>query len=214
MLGAADTPMHGRPCPRALAVTLAAVISASVVLGGCETVRENPKTSIGAGAGAAAGGVAGGLIGRNTTGVVVGGLLGGLAGGAIGYYLERQDRNRAQAASEVGYNPDQGTVVRVDQVVANPRTVRPGDTVNIVATYTLLTPQGDQTVTVRETREIRHNGTLVANPTTEFSRNNGTFTSALPITLPANAGRGAYEVTTTVAAGDRVSRGSANFRVN
>jgi surface antigen len=199
---------------RALAVTLAAVISASVALGGCETVRENPKTSIGAGAGAAAGGVAGGLIGRNTTGVVVGGLLGGLAGGAIGYYLERQDRNRAQAASEVGYNPGQGTVVRVEQVQANPRTVRAGDTVNIVATYTVLTPEGDQTVTVRETREIRHNGTLVANPTTEFSRNNGTFTSALPITLPASAGRGAYEVTTTVAAGDRVSRGSANFRVN
>jgi surface antigen len=214
MLRGGETPMHGRPCSRALAVTLAAVISASVALGGCETVRENPKTSIGAGAGAAAGAAAGGLIGRDTTGVVVGGLLGGLAGGAIGYYLERQDRNRAQAASEIGYNPSQGTVVRVDQVQANPRTVRAGETVNIVATYTLLTPQGDQTVTVRETREIRHNGTLVANPTTEFSRNNGTFTSALPITLPANAGRGAYEVTTTVAAGDRVSRGSANFRVN
>lgn len=203
-----------RPCPPALAVALAAVLSASVALGGCETVRENPKTSIGAGAGAAAGGVAGGLIGRNTTGVVVGGLLGGLAGGAIGYYLERQDRNRAQAASEVGYDAGQGTVVRVEQVQANPGSVRAGQTVNIVATYTVLTPQGDQTVAVRETREIRHNGALVANPTTEFSRTDGTFTSALPITLPANAGRGAYEVTTTVAVGDRVSRGSTNFRVN
>jgi surface antigen len=200
--------------PRFVAATVAAVLTASVLLSGCETVRENPKTSIGAGAGAAAGGVAGGLIGRDTTGVVVGGLLGGLAGGAIGYYLERQDRNRAQAASEVGYNPGQGTVVRVEQVVANPGTVRAGETVNIVATYTLLTPEADRTVAVRETREIRHNGNLVANPTTEFSRNNGTFTSALPITLPSDARRGAYEVTTTVAVGDRVSRGSANFRVN
>ncbi len=203
-----------RRCPPAVAVALAAVLTASAVLGGCETIRENPKTSIGAGTGAAAGGVAGGLIGRDTTGVVVGGLLGGLAGGAIGYYLERQDRNRTQAASEVGYNPGQGTVVRVEQVQANPASVRPGQTVNVVATYTVLTPQADQTVAVRETREIRHNGALVANPTTEFSRNNGTFTSALPITLPADAGRGAYEVTTTVAVGDRVSRGSTNFRVN
>ena len=202
-----------RPCPPGLAVALAAILSASVALGGCETIRENPKTSIGAGAGAAAGGVAGGLIGRNTTGVVVGGLLGGLAGGAIGYYLERQDRNRTQAASEVGYSPGQGTVVRVEQVQANPASVSAGQTVNIVATYTVLTPQGDQ-VAVRETREIRHNGALVANPTTEFSRTDGTFTSALPITLPANAGRGAYEVTTTVAVGDRVSRGSASFSVN
>jgi outer membrane lipoprotein SlyB len=202
-----------RARPRALAVTVAAVLSASVVFAGCETIRENPKTSIGAGAGAAAGGVAGGLIGRNTTGVVVGGLLGGLAGGAIGYYLERQDRDRTQAASEVGYTPAQGTVVRVEQVQANPASARPGQTVNIVATYTVLTPQSDQ-VAVRETREIRHNGALVANPTTEFTRTDGTFTSALPITLPANASRGAYEVTTTVAVGDRVSRGSANFRVN
>lgn len=201
-----------RPCPPALVVALAAVLSASGALGGCETIRENPKTSIGAGAGAAAGGVAGGLIGRDTTGVVVGGLLGGLAGGAIGYYLERQDRTRTQAASEVGYNPAQGTVVRVEQVQANPGSVRAGQTVNIVATYTVLTPQGDQ-VAVRETREIRHNGALVANPTTEFSRTDGTFTSALPITLPANAGGGVYEVTTTVAVGDRVSRGSTNFRV-
>ena len=199
--------------PRALAVALAAVLGASVALGGCETIRENPKTSIGAGAGAAAGGVAGGLIGRNTTGVVVGGLLGGLAGGAIGYYLERQDRNRAQAASEVGYNPSEGTVVRVEQVQANPASVRAGQTVNVVTTYTLLTPQGDRTVAVRETREIRHNGALVANPTTEFSRTDGTYTSALPITLPANADRGAYEVTTTVAVADRVSRGSTTFRV-
>ena len=199
---------------RALTIALVAVLGASVALGGCETVRENPKTSIGAGAGAAAGGVAGGLIGRDTTGVVVGGLLGGLAGGAIGYYLERKDRNQAQAASEVGYTPAQGTVVRVDQVQANPATVRAGQTVSIVATYTLLTPQSNQAVAVRETREIRHDGALVANPTTEFSREGGTFTSALPITLPASAGRGAYEVTTTVAVGDRVSRGSTTFRVN
>ena len=184
-----------------------------MAIAGCETVRENPKTTIGAGTGAAAGGVAGGLIGRNTTGVVVGGLLGSLAGGAIGYYLDRQDRTRAQAATETAYDPKQGDVVKVEQVVARPDPVRVGETVNIVATYTLLTPRGDQTISVRETREIRHNGALVANPTTEFARANGTFTSALPITLPASAGRGAYEVTTTVAAGDRISRGTTTFTV-
>src|SRR5688500_17653480 len=138
--------MRLRRGARAVTLVVVTAVGTSALLGGCETVRENPKTSIGAGAGAAAGGVAGGLIGQNTTGVVVGGLLGGLAGGAIGYYLERQDRNRAQAASEVAYNPSQGTVVRVEQVVANPGAVRAGETVNIVATYTVLTPQADQAV--------------------------------------------------------------------
>jgi len=197
--------------PRSVALLLLVALVAAT---GCETIRENPKTSIGAGGGAAAGGLAGGLIGRNTTGVVVGGLIGGLAGGAIGYYLDRQDRTRAQAVSQTAYDPSQGTVVRVEQVQAQPNPVRLGETVNILATYTLLTPNSDQATLVRETREIRHNGALVANPTTEFSRANGTFTSALPITIPSLAGRGTYEVTTTVAAGDRVSRDTTTFTVN
>jgi len=94
--------------PRLVALLLLVALVAAT---GCETIRENPKTSIGAGGGAAAGGLAGGLIGHNTTSVVVGGLIGGLAGGAIGYYLDRQDRTRSQAVSQTAYDPSQGTVV-------------------------------------------------------------------------------------------------------
>ena len=39
----------------------------------------------------------------------------------------------------------------------------------------------------RETREVRHDGKLVVNQSTEFQRANGTFTSALPITRPPRA---------------------------
>ena len=88
-----------------------------------------------------------------------------------------------------------------------------GGTVNLLVTYSVLVPQSDRTVAVRETREVRHDGALVANPTTEFQRQGGTFTSAMPVTLPATARRGLYEVTTTVALGDRVSRGVTTFQV-
>jgi hypothetical protein len=192
---------------------LVLVLVVSLAAPGCETVSEHQKTAIGAGAGAAGGALLGGLISRDTTGVVVGGLLGGLVGGGIGYYLERQDRTRTQAVSETGYTPAQGTVVRVDRVGAEPAAVSPGATVNLATTYTLLTPNAGQVQPVRETREVRYGGALVANPTTEFSRADGTFTSALPLTLPATAGRGTYEVTTTVAAGDRLSRGTTLFTV-
>ena len=193
---------------------LVVVLVVSLSVSGCETVSEHQKTAIGAGAGAAGGAVLGGLISRSTTGVVVGGLLGALMGGAVGYYLERQDRTGAEAVAASGYDPAQGIVVRVERVQTDPTTLRPGETVKLAATYTVLTPNATQTVTVRETREVRQGGNLVANPTTEFSRANGTFTSALPITLPATAHRGAYEVTTTVAVGDRVSRGTTAFTVN
>ena len=192
---------------------LIVVLVLTLGLSGCATIQENPKTAMGAGAGAAAGALLGGLIGRNTTGVVVGGLLGGLAGGAIGQYLDRQDRTRAQAAAATGYDPAQGDLVRVEQVQVTPNPVSAGGTVNLLVTYSVLVPQSDRTVAVRETREVRHDGALVANPTTEFQRQGGTFTSAMPVTLPATARRGLYEVTTTVALGDRVSRGVTTFQV-
>jgi len=199
---------------RPVAVVLVLVLLATVGLSGCETAQEHPRTAIGAGAGALGGAVLGGLIGRNTTGVVVGGLLGALAGGAIGYYLDRQDATREQAARATKYDPGQGLLVRVEAAQASPAAVRAGETVSLVVTYTLLTPRADQLLSVRETREIRHDGLLVANPTTEFTRANGTFTSALPITLPKDAAAGPYEVTVTVAAGDRISRGVTTFGVN
>lgn len=198
---------------RVMTILMVLVLVLTFGLSGCETIQENPKTAVGAGAGVAAGALLGGLIGRNTTGVVVGGLLGGLAGGAIGQYLDRQDRTRAQAAAATGYVPAQGNLVRVEQVQVTPNPASVGGTINLLVTYTVLIPQADRAVAVRETREVRHDGTLVANPTTEFQRHGGTFTSAMPVTLPPTAGRGLYEVTTTVTAGDRLSRGVATFQV-
>ena len=76
-------------------------------------------------------------------------------------------------AQAVAYDPAQGDLVRVDQVQATPNPVRVGGTMNLMTTYTILTPQPGQSLTVRETREIRHNRALVANPTTEFIRQSG-----------------------------------------
>lgn len=198
---------------RTIAATLAFILVAVGGLSGCQTVETHPRTAIGAGAGAAGGALLGGLISRSATGVVVGGLLGGLAGGAIGYYLDRQDKTGEEAAQEVGYKPEQGTVVRVDGVRADPASLKAGETVNLAATYTILTPKPNEPARVRETREVRLNGRLVANPTTEFSRTDGRFTSALPITLPRDASVGQYEVTTTVEVGDRASRAISSFTV-
>ena len=197
---------------RPAAAVVAAVLLGSTVLTGCETVSEHKTTAIGAGAGAAGGAAIGGLATRSATGAVVGGLLGGLAGGAVGYYLERRERDRAEATAEVGYRPDQGTVLRIDRVEATPPSVRPGGQVNLLMTYTVLTPT-DQQIVVRETREIRHNGALVANPSAEVRRANGTFTSGLPIVLPRTARPGTYEVSTTIVAGDRTSRNTTTFTV-
>src|SRR5262245_36044135 len=190
---------------------VAAILGLSLMVGACsttgqgnggwggaagETIRSHPQTAAGVGVGAAGGAVVGGLAG-GTKGAVAGGLLGALAGGVIGNYIERREATVPQSASPppspagttVGVpgaasppvNSNGAAVVRIDQVQAQPAAVRPGDTVSLNATYTVSTPS-DQLMAVRETREVRLNGELVANPTVGVTRQTGTYSSALPIT--------------------------------
>jgi len=195
--------------------SLAAFLLLMGTLPSCEsmskTVEEHKGTAIGAGAGGAGGAVIGGLAG-GTKGAIIGGLLGVLAGGVVGNYIERQDKDRTAAASATGYQASQGNLVRVENSQVQPTTARGGETVNLSSTYTILTPS-DQTIAVQESREVRHDGVLVANPTVTTQRANGTFTSTVPITLPSNAGKGTYDVTTTVAMGDRTARSMTTFTV-
>lgn len=201
---------------RLLAGVLMMTIAMAPALAGCgtarQTVAEHPSATIGAGAGAVGGALIGGLVADSPTGAVIGGLLGGLAGGAAGHYLGRKERDRTAAVRAVGYSPGQGELVRLESARAVPAQVRPGDTVNLAATYTVLTPGGG-TVAVNETRVVRHNGQVVANPSAQFQRTNGTFTSALPITLPTAADPGVYEVTTTVVADGESSTQKTSFVV-
>jgi len=200
---------------RVTAGSLAAILLLMGAMSSCESspqvITDHKDTAIGAGVGGASGAVIGGLAG-GTEGAIIGGLVGALAGGAIGNYIERQDKDRSTAASATGYQASQGNVVRVDNVEASPSTVRSGDTVNLTSTYTILTPN-NQTMAVQETREVRHDGALVANTTVNTRRANGTFTSTVPITLPSTAQSGTYDVTTTVAMGDRISRSMTTFTV-
>jgi len=71
-----------------------AFISAS-----CATMKENPKTTIGAAAGAAVGAGVGYGLGKGK-GAAIGAVVGGLAGGAIGHYMDKQKREFDQLLAE------------------------------------------------------------------------------------------------------------------
>jgi len=174
----------------------------SAVLPGCagvdQTARDNPKTTIGAGAGVLGGAVVGGLIGGKR-GALIGGLLGGLAGGAVGHYLDQQEKDRLQTTQEYRYSPAQGAQIKIETVRANPVALSPGETVNINLTYAVLTPTADTQILVRETREILLNGNSVGQTSIDVSREGGTWKSTVPITLPANAAPGKYRVIASIA---------------
>ncbi len=181
-----------------LGITLAFL---SAVLSGCagmdQTVRERPKTAIGAGTGVVGGAVVGGLIGGKR-GAVIGGLLGGLAGGAIGHYLDEQEKDYAQTSRSYRYSPKEGVRLEIETVRANPGALAPGETVNINLTYAVLTPTADGQVPVKETREILVNGTIVGKTSVDISREGGTWRSTVPVTLPVAAPSGNYRVVASV----------------
>jgi len=199
---------------RLTAGSLAALLLLAAIPG-CEstskTVTDHKDTAIGAGVGGAGGAVIGGLAG-GTKGAVIGGLLGVLAGGAVGNYIERQDKDRAAAAAATGYQASQGNVIRLENGQVQPGTARAGETVNLSSTYTILTPS-NQPMAIQESWEVRHDGAMVANPTVNAQRANGTFTSTVPIILPSDAKKGIYDVTATVAMGDRTARSMTSFTV-
>jgi surface antigen len=85
-----------------------------------ETIRDNPKTTLGGMLGAASGGLIAAAAGGGAAGIVGGVLLGGLVGGAVGNALDQKDKEMASRAAQQAFenartgepsvwqNPDSG----------------------------------------------------------------------------------------------------------
>jgi outer membrane protein OmpA-like peptidoglycan-associated protein len=78
---------------------LVLVLVVAFISSGCATMKENPKTTIGAATGAAVGAGVGYAIGKGK-GAAIGAVVGGLAGGAIGHYMDKQKREFDQLLAE------------------------------------------------------------------------------------------------------------------
>ncbi|MBP7033911.1 MAG: glycine zipper 2TM domain-containing protein [Syntrophobacterales bacterium] len=178
------------------------MVSVFLIVTSCATIPEEHKGAAkGAGVGAAAGAVLGAVVGGDTKSAVIGGLLGALVGGAIGHYYYDQSRTRTETADRYGYRPTQGPLIRIEGASVEPQTAAPGGKVDMKLTYAVLTPAETTELTLVEKREIRHEGSLVGNPEITVVRKGGTYTSSIPLTLPADAKKGLYVVTSTVRSG-------------
>jgi surface antigen len=104
--------------------TISVLAIAALLLSGCaqtgETVRNNPKTTMGGMLGAAGGGLIAAAAGASPAGIIGGVLIGGLVGGAVGNALDQKDKEMAQQAAQQAFensrsgesstwqNPDSG----------------------------------------------------------------------------------------------------------
>jgi outer membrane lipoprotein SlyB len=176
--------------------TISVLIVFVMLIGSCASIPEEHRgAATGAGVGAVAGATAGALLGSKgakTEMAIVGGLLGALAGGVIGHYAYDKKRSEAETYDKYNYKTTSGTMVRIEEADTVPATVRPGDTVDLRMTYALLGTGRETTVT--ETREILYEGELFGKPQVNVKKNDGTYSSTIPITLPGDAKRGKYTV--------------------
>lgn len=83
--------------------TITAAVCGSMLLAGCQTVRDNPNTAGGAILGALGGAAVGTLVTRHDRkGALIGAGIGLLAGAAVGQYLDNQQRELERSLAGSG----------------------------------------------------------------------------------------------------------------
>jgi hypothetical protein len=198
-------------------VAIVTVVAFILVSAGCASIPEEHKgAGKGAGIGAATGALAGAVLageGSRMQGVILGGLVGALIGGVIGDYTIDQKKSAAETTSSYNYQPSMGTMIRIEASSADPSTVSPGGKVDLLTTYAVMAPDSTTSVAVTESHEIRHNNELVGKPTLNVSHTAGTYSSSIPLFLPANAKAGTYQVITTISTGAGSDSREASFIV-
>lgn len=193
---------------KSLAVLLA--LSVVISLAGCATDSGyyDPGRSAAAGAlgGAAAGAALGSIIGAAAgapgkgawIGAASGALAGGIAGAAYAHHKNQQLRSGEAAMQQYHYGPGQAAMVDLNEAVTQPSTVRPGQTVDMVLTYTILTPDNAPTQ-VSLYRAVTLGSTQVGQPyQTQAVNQNGTYQDRVGFQVPPDAPPGTYTVSNRV----------------
>lgn len=167
----------------------------------CASLEGHHGAATGAAVGAGAGALVGAAAaseGKGVQGAIIGGLIGGLIGGAVGHYAYDRKKTQAETNKTYGYTQqNQGVSVRIEGVEVKPKTLKPGQKLDMNLTYAVLTQTQDP-VFVRETREIFSGDTLWGNPETTVERTGGTYVSTVPVFLPNDMKKGTYRIRFTI----------------
>jgi hypothetical protein len=136
-----------------------------------------------------------------------------LEGGKIGHYTYEVKSTYEETSEEYNYQSASGTMVRIEDVSALPTNVKPGDQVELTATYALLDASPDAEIKITEIREIRHEGEVVGRPEVTLIHRGGTYSSTVPLFLPKDAKSGTYKIIITIQTPDARDSSETNFTV-
>jgi len=130
-----------------------------------------------------------------------------------GRYQEQIKLSREDAVAKYDYCPTGGCVVRLEEVEIRPKWVKPGDSITLTTSYTILTPE-KIAIPVTITREVRFQGQTVGQIKATETRNpNGTWENQVDIQLPPKAEPGTYTLVVKVTTGYGMAQKSTTFTV-
>jgi hypothetical protein len=143
-----------------------------------------------------------------------GGFLSDFTWGFYGNNREAMRLHREDIIAREGYCPTGGCVLRLDRVTIKPNRARPGDTLVLTTTYTILTPE-QVGMPVSITRQIFYQGkSLGLTKSIETRRLNGTWDQEINFTLPTNAVPGIYTLVTLIKTNYGTAMDSTDFQVD
>ncbi|RLA90746.1 MAG: hypothetical protein DRG58_01000 [Deltaproteobacteria bacterium] len=130
-----------------------------------------------------------------------------------GRYQEQIKLSREDAVAKYNYCPTGGCVVRLEEIEIKPQWVKPGDSIVLTTSYTILTPE-KVAIPVTISREVRYQGQTVGQVKVTETRNpNGTWENQVNIQLPATAKPGTYSMLVTVTTGYGRAQKNVDFVV-
>ncbi len=193
-------------------ITAAILLSPILLLNAsCETVMQNKEAAIGAVLGSGVGAGVGAAIGKEK-GALIGAGVGLVSGALIGHYIAKQERTRTQTTASVGYRPEQGNLLTISEATATPIIARQGEPVKVSFKYTILRPD-EEKAQIRETHEIRCNGSLLGSHTADRVMDQGEQRITWDYPVQPNAQAGTYQIITTAAVEEKQTASIITFNV-
>jgi hypothetical protein len=145
---------------------------------------------------------------------VAGSFLGAFAPDSVGEYTGEKARSKDETARKYRGKISKGILTRVESVSVSPQKARAGEKVDLKMTYAILGAPARKEFTVVETREIRYKGKLLGKFKAYVSHGDGTYSSSVPVILPAGAQKGKYQVVLTVKTHEASASKETIFYVN
>jgi len=144
----------------------------------------------------------------------VGGFYGDLKAESIGQYSSQKKKTREETLKKYKAAASHKLFIKIEEASVVPNKVKAGDKVEMRMTYAVLGAAPRKELTITEERAIKFKKDLFGKPIAHVTHDEGTYSSAIPVTLPAGAKKGTYTVVFKVHSRGVTASRETTFTVN